>query len=89
MELNFEYPDGVLTKDLSDAVTLFAMGKDSKIGDHTSTKKGFIYVIEGKGVFTLEGKDIEMKKGVYIEMDANAVHSLRASENTSFLLFLH
>ena len=69
-------------------VTLFCMGAGTEISSHTSTKEGFVYVLEGKGVFNLEGKDIEMVSGVLIEMGANAVHSLKAEENTSFLLSL-
>ena len=37
----------------------------------------------------LKGKEIEMKKGVIIYMDKNAVHSLTAKTNLSFLLTLH
>jgi len=69
-------------------VTLFCMAKDTNISDHTSTKTGFVYVLEGKGIFNLEGKDIEMVSGTFIPMNAGAVHSLKASENTSFILSL-
>mgnify|MGYP001616861440 CR=1 FL=1 len=69
-------------------VTLFCMAKGTAISEHTATKQGFIYVIEGKGVFTLEGKPIDMVPGVFIDMRANMIHSLKAEENTSFLLSL-
>ena len=96
MELNLkekiEYPEkGVLSKEIvrDDLdVTLFSMAKGTEISDHTSTKKGFVYVIEGEGVFNLEGKSIEMKPGIFIFMEKNAVHSLSAKENTSFILAL-
>ena len=88
-----EYPkEGVLSKDIfkhqKSNVTLFCMAKNTDISEHTSTKAGFVYVIEGKGIFNLKGKSIEMKEGIFINMEENAIHSLKAEENTSFLLFL-
>jgi len=88
-----EYPkEGVLSKEVFKNekldVSLFCMAKGTEISEHTSTKQGFVYVIEGYGVFNLEGKDIEMKEGVFIYMEENAKHSLKAKENTAFLLVL-
>ncbi len=88
-----EYPkQGVLSKEILKEgkmdCTLFCMVSGTEISEHTSTKQGIVYVIEGQGIFNLEGKDIEMKKGVLIYMKENAVHSLKANENTSFLLIL-
>jgi quercetin dioxygenase-like cupin family protein len=89
-----EYPkEGVLSKEIIKGkklnVTLFCMAKNTEISEHTSTKQGTVYVIEGKGIFNLEGKNIEMKEGVLIHMNENAVHKLLAKENTSFLLSLY
>ena len=89
-----EYPaEGILSKEvLKDDkvdVTLFCMAAGTEIDDHTSTRSGFVYVVDGKGVFNLEGEDIEMVLGVFIPMEENAVHSLKAGENTSFLLVLN
>ena len=86
-----EYPkEGVLSKELIKTqkvnVSLFCMAKGTDISEHTSTKEGFIYVLEGEGIFNLEGKDITMIKGVIIFMKENAIHSLRANKNTSFIL---
>ncbi|MBU1131310.1 cupin domain-containing protein [Patescibacteria group bacterium] len=88
-----EYPKkGILSKDIvkNDRlnITLFCMAKRTDMSEHTSIKPGFIYVIEGKGVFNLEGKEITMSSGVFIYMNENAIHSLRANENTSFILAL-
>ena len=88
-----EYPkEGVLSKEIIKDkklnVTLFSMAKNTDISEHTSTKAGTVYIIEGKGIFNLQGKDIIMKQGVLIHMKENAVHSLKAIENTSFLLTL-
>ena len=89
-----EYPtNGVLSKVISKTeknnLTLFCMAKDTDIGTHTSTKEGFVYVIEGKGTFILNGENIEMLPGKIIFMEKNAPHSLKAEENTSFLLSLY
>lgn len=88
-----EYPaEGVLSKELIKNekmdVSLFCMAKGTEIGDHTSTKQGYVHVIEGKGIFNLEGEDIKMKEGQFIFMKENAVHSLKAVEDTAFVLSL-
>lgn len=88
-----EYPkEGVLSKEIFKKsglnCSLFCMSSGTEISEHTSTKKGIIYVLEGNGNFNLEGEDIQMKRGVIINMDENAVHFLKAEENTSFILML-
>lgn len=88
-----EYPkQGILSKEVMKTekldASLFCMAKGAEIGEHTSTKQGFVYVLEGKGIFNLEGKDIKMLPGVFISMNNNAKHSLKAEENTAFLLIL-
>lgn len=88
-----EYPQrGVLSKEIHKGekmdVTLFCMGKGTELSEHTSTREAAIYVLEGNGIFNLEGKPILMKPGVLINMKENAIHSLKANENTSFLLIL-
>lgn len=84
--------DGILSKEIvKDSklnVTLFCMAKDTELSEHTSTKQGFIYVVEGKGIFNLVGEKIKMEPGVFIQMEKDMVHSLKAEENTSFLLSL-
>ena len=88
-----EYPKkGIISKEIVKTehidVSLFCMAKSTEMSEHTSTKDGIIYILEGKGIFNLEKEDIEMKEGVLIHMRKNAVHSLKAEENTSFLLTL-
>ncbi len=88
-----EYPEkGVLSKEIVKNnkvdVSLFCMAAGTEIDEHTSTKQGCIYVIEGKGIFNLEGKDTEMKEGKFIFMEENVIHSLKADENTAFVLSL-
>ncbi len=70
-------------------VTLFCMSKATDISTHTSIKSGYVYVVEGDGIFNLEGEEIHMKPGVLIFMDANAKHSLSAKEDTTFILILN
>jgi nitric oxide dioxygenase len=88
-----EYPKSgilskVLLKENKSEVTLFCMSKGSELGEHTSTKEGFVHVLEGEGTFTLKGKKIKMKKNILIHMGRNEIHSLKAKKNTSFLLTL-
>jgi nitric oxide dioxygenase len=89
-----EYPsEGVLSKVINKTeknnLTLFCMSSGTEISTHTSTKEGFVYVLEGKGTFVLNGKEIPMEPGALIFMDKNAPHSLNAKENTAFLLSLN
>ena len=83
---------GILSKEIVKNnklnITLFCMAKGTEISEHTSTKQGFVYIIEGDGLFNLEGKDITMSSGVFIYMKDNATHTLKADENTSFILVL-
>ena len=83
---------GILSKVLNSTsknnVTLFCMAKGTEMTEHTSTREGLIYVVEGKGTFNLEGEDIKMMPDIMIFMPKNAKHSLKAEENTSFVLML-
>lgn len=88
-----EYPkEGILSKQIVKTkktdVTLFCMAKNSGLDEHTSTKQAVIYVVEGKGIFNLNNKKIKMLPGVFIFMKENAIHSLKAEENTTFILSL-
>lgn len=88
-----DYPEqGILSKVIAKEedvnITLFCMAKGTDMSEHTSSKEATIYVIEGKGVFNLEGKDITMEEGVFIRMKKNAKHTLKAEENTTFILSL-
>lgn len=88
-----EYPkEGIISKKLFAEAetnhTLFCMSKGTDISEHTSTKEGTIHIIEGKGIFILGDKKIEMVPDVIIFMKRNEVHSIKAIENTSFLLSL-
>lgn len=88
-----EYAEGgILSKEIIKDeqlnVTLMCMGAGTELSEHTSTKRGTVYVVEGKGVFRLEGEEIKMAPGVLIYMEANQIHSLQAEENVSFILTL-
>lgn len=69
-------------------ITLFCMAENTSISEHTSTKEGVVYVLEGNGTFVLAGENIVMSPGVFIPMKNNAVHSIRAEKNTAFILIL-
>lgn len=84
--------NGILSKEIVKSkkmnATLFCMAKNTEMSEHTSTKEGIVYVLEGNGIFNLNGKDISMLPGTFIHMKKNSPHSLTAHENTSFLLLL-
>lgn len=84
-------PGGILSKVIATGklnVTLFCMAEGTDISEHTTTKEGFAYVLEGKGVFRLDGEDMAMLPGVIIFIPKDAKHALRAEKNTAFLLSL-
>jgi len=88
-----EYPkEGIVSKNILKNekinVSLFCMAEGTDISEHTSTKSGIVNVLEGKGIFNLDGEDIDMEKGVFIFMKENAVHSLKAEQDTAFVLNL-
>jgi len=78
----------VLAKSDNYNYTLMCLAAGSEIDEHTSTKDGVVQVIKGKGTFILAGKEIEMKPGVFIFMEANAPHALKADEDLAILLCL-
>jgi nitric oxide dioxygenase len=97
MNINFndmiEYPkEGILSKEIlknsSADVTLFCMAAGEEMSEHTSTRSGVVHVLEGEGIFYLDGKEIVMRKGEFIFLKKDVVHSLSSKEATSFVLIL-
>lgn len=70
-------------------ITLFSMAEGTEISEHTSTKQGFVYVIEGEGIFSFKEEKITMSAGVFIYLEEDVIHSLKVSKNTSFILVLN
>lgn len=88
-----EYPsEGIISKEVHKDdkvdVSLFSMASGTEISQHTSTKQGFVHVLEGKGIFNLAGENIDMSEGVFIFLKKDIVHSLKAETDLTFLLFL-
>ncbi|MGW8184920.1 MAG: cupin domain-containing protein [Candidatus Moraniibacteriota bacterium] len=88
-----EYSNGgILSKEIikNDKlnVTLMCMAAGTDLSEHTSTRQGTVHIVEGKGIFSLKGEDIVMAPGVLIYMEADSVHSLKAQDDTSFILTL-
>jgi len=88
-----EYPkSGILSKEIIRTdklnITLFCMAKGTGLSEHTSTKEGIVFVLEGKGIFTLKKEKIQMLPNILIHLKKNVIHSLKAEENTSFILSL-
>ncbi|MCK5215918.1 MAG: cupin domain-containing protein [Candidatus Omnitrophica bacterium] len=79
----------VLYKTESYHYTLMCLAGGTDIDTHTSSKNGCVQVLKGKGTFVLNEQEIAMEPGVFIYMPAGAPHSLKAEEDTAFLLCLH
>lgn len=78
----------VLIKDSVCQYTLFCLAAGTDISEHTSSRNATVQVLEGKGILTLNGEDITLEPGVFVFMEANAPHALKAEENLAFLLTL-
>lgn len=88
-----QYVDGgIISKEIFKGgkidATLFCMAKGTKLSEHATPRDGVIFVLEGKGIFNLEGAEMPFHPGVVIRLKKKAVHSIRAEDNTSFLLHL-
>jgi len=87
------YPKkGILSEELAKStsrnITLFCMAKGTELSEHTASREGFVFVLDGKGTFVLGKKKIKMEPGVFILMKKKAPHSLSAKSNLAFLLVL-
>lgn len=68
------------------SITLFAFSKDEEIGTHDSTGDAMVYVIDGKGQFTVDGVKLVVSKGEAIVMPAKKPHAVYALEDFKMLL---
>ncbi|NJR63353.1 MAG: cupin domain-containing protein [Cyanobacteria bacterium CRU_2_1] len=75
----------LIAKDEQRQAVLVCLKAGTRLLRHASSYDGFITVIEGEGIFTLEGQDIALEPGMFIALPAHAVHSVRAIGNLAFL----
>lgn len=75
----------IIVKDKRRQAVLVCLQAGTCLQKHTSAYDGFITVIEGQGVFTLEDQEILLEPGVFIAMPANAPHAVQADSNLAFL----
>jgi len=78
----------VLSKSDSHNHTLMCLAKGTDIDTHTSTKKGVVLVLKGRGKFKLFDEIIDMNPGTFISMPEDAPHSLSADDDLAILLCL-
>ncbi|MBI4155220.1 cupin domain-containing protein [Candidatus Woesearchaeota archaeon] len=78
----------VLNKSDKNDITLFCMAEGTEISEHTSTRQGFVFVLEGDGIFNMMGEGIRMSSGIMIPLKKGVVHSIEAKKKTSFILSL-
>lgn len=69
-------------------ITLFAFSKDEQISSHESTGDALVYVLDGKGKFTIADKDYIVKKGESIVMPANVPHAVYAEDDFKMMLIV-
>lgn len=85
-------PGGIASKVLVKSedlnVTLFAVSAGQEISEHTAKKRAMIQITDGEGEFAFEGKWQPVVAGDHFVMPANLVHSVRATTDLRFLLFL-
>ncbi|MBM6828888.1 cupin domain-containing protein [Anaerotignum lactatifermentans] len=68
------------------SLTLFAFSKGEEIGTHDSRGDAMVYVLEGKGKFTVDGKEYLLEAGESLVMPAEKPHSVFAEEDFKMLL---
>lgn len=74
-----------LVKDEKRQAMLICLHAGIQIPEHTSSYSGFITVIQGRGIFRLAGQEVVLEPGVFIELPANTLHSLSATEDLAML----
>ena len=83
-------PGQIVSKTLAQndhvSVTLFAFSKGEEIGTHDSIGDAFVYVMEGKGKFTVGGKEHIVSAGESIVMPAKVPHAVYGEEDFKWLL---
>lgn len=75
----------IIVKDEKRQAVLVCLKAGTYLSKHTSSYDGFMTVIEGQGVFTLEEQEIALEPGVFIAMPAHVAHSVNAITNLAFL----
>ncbi|MEX0928496.1 MAG: cupin domain-containing protein [Balneolales bacterium] len=77
-----------LMKNDHTSVVLMQLAKGEDLNEHTSKYACLLQVLDGKGNLFLNGRQIALNPGKLIFMDPNAPHSVTASENLNFVLYL-
>lgn len=88
-----KYQSGsVVSKELfrhkSATITLFAFDKDQGLSEHKTSYNAFVYLIDGKGIFTIGGIEHILNKGDIIQMPENTPHAIKANQRFKMLLVM-
>ena len=78
----------VIAKSPNYNYTLMCLSKGTELEEHTSTKTAAISVLKGKGSIMITGKKNILQQGLFIMMQPNSPHSLKADEDLAILVLL-
>lgn len=75
----------IIFKDEQRQAVLVCLKAGTRLEPHAACHDGFITVIEGQGVFTLDHQEILLEPGVFISLPAKMLHAIDAIANLAFL----
>ncbi len=85
-------PGQIVSKTLAQndavSVTLFAFSRGEEIGTHDSEGDAMVYILEGKGRFTVGGVEHVCTAGEALIMPAKIPHAVYALEDFKWLLIV-
>jgi len=67
-------------------VTLFAFDKGQGLSEHSTPRRAFVTILEGRAEITVSGVKHEVKAGEMLPMPAGAPHALMAVEPFKMML---
>ena len=77
-----------LMKNDHTSVVLMQLGAGEDLSEHTSKYACLLQVLGGTGILMVGGNQHTLNPGELIFMEPNAPHSVSASENLNFVLYL-
>jgi quercetin dioxygenase-like cupin family protein len=67
---------------------VFTFAPAQELSEHTASMPAVIHILSGEGTVSVGGDVIAAKPGVWVHMDANLPHSVRATTTLTMLLLL-
>ncbi|HPN84051.1 MAG TPA: cupin domain-containing protein [Victivallales bacterium] len=83
-------PNSIVSREIIDrdsgSMTAFAFDAGQKLSEHSAPYDAAVFVMEGKGIFTIAGKENLVSDGELIVMPADIPHAVKAKEKFKMLL---